>query len=510
MKPIYQSSIFFLVLGLCLSKTSLTAQQPGFSQVYEMNVPSAGFHNLIAIDDTLYVAGTAINENTLQWGILLSKFDTLGNLLSQHTVYDMTGDDYVFQRNYKIIETEDGNLAITGNLLYKNWGFMAKFTKSGKLLFLKEYPEPGILNFWYASIVQIPDGYLIAGSKQLGNYRTVVFVQKISPAGDVIWEKKYGNPLNYNFFDSIEKVGTDKFIIGTSEISYPWSQPFIIGQDWARSWLFVIDSAGNLLQEFKSANYEESGSAGIRRTEDNGYIYATSNTQIFDQYSWGSRTKVVKRDSNFNLVWSRFLGSISAPGNNVYELKPTPDGNWVALGLWTTPDGTTYGWPAPCLYALTNNGDSLWSRCDTVVGDNFVNDELGGIAVLPSGSVVAAGKVYHGTTNNDFRALGWLYKVDKNGCLDTLCNFISETKTPLSIDSEFDIYPNPTGRHVNIRTLNPRPFTVTCYDALGRILFERSQVSYHWEADLSAQHTGVYFVAIQVGEKIMMKKVVKW
>lgn len=504
-----QRSIFVLMLGLCSSQVCLMAQQPGFSRVYEMNVPSAGFHNLIAIDDTLYVAGTAINENTLQWGILLSKFDTSGNLLSQHTVYDTTGDDYIFELNYAIIETLDGNLALTGNLLDKNRGFMAKFTKSGKLLFLKEYPDPGILNFRYASIVEIPDGYLISGSKTLENYRTVVFVQKISPDGDVIWEKKYGNPLNSNYFGSIEKVGTDKFVIGASEISYPGSPPYVIGQDWARSWLFTIDSSGNVIQEFKSANYEEGRPYGIHRTENNGYIYATWNLQILTPYTLGWRAKVVKRDSNFNLIWSRFLSPITAPGNTSYELKPTPDGNWVALGLWTTPDGTTYGWPAPCLYALTSNGDSIWSRCDTVVGDNFVGDELGGFVVLPSGGIIAAGNIYY-STDSDIRALGWLYKIDKNGCLDTLCNSTTDVKTPQFMDSEFDIYPNPTDRYINIRTLTPLPYSVTCYDAFGRVIFEKSEISYHWEADLSAQKTGVYFVAIHLREKIMMKKVVKY
>jgi len=509
MNPLLQSSIVALLLGLCSSQACLLAQQPGFSRVYEMNAPSAGFHNLIAIDDTLYVAGTAISDNIQQWGILLSKFDTLGNLLSKHTVYDTTGDDYIFRLNYAIIETLDGNLALTGNLLDKNSGFMAKFTKSGKLLFLKEYPDPGILNFRYSSIVQIPDGYLIAGSKTLGNYRNVVFIQKISPEGDVIWEKKYGNQLNNSSFKSMEKVGTGKFVFGVTESSYPGTAPFVMGEDWARSWIFVIDSTGNILQEFKSAKYEESGSNGIHRTEDNGYIYATWELHILGLYTLGWRVKVVKRDSNFNLVWSRFLSPITAPGNTVYELKPTPDGNWVALGQWTTPDGSTYGWPAPCLYALTSNGDSLWSRCDTVVGNNFSGDELGGFAVLPSGSIVSAGKVYH-ATDSTIRVLGWLYKVDKNGCLDTLCSSITDVKTPQVADFGFEIYPNPTNRYINIRTLAPVPFVVTCYDTFGRVIFERSQVSYYCEVDLSAQKPGLYFFAIHVGEKIMMKKVVKW
>ncbi|HAD12637.1 MAG TPA: hypothetical protein DCF33_09380 [Saprospirales bacterium] len=509
MNPLLKSSIVALLLGLCSSQTGLMAQQPGFSRVYEMNAPSAGFHNLIVIEDTLYVAGTAISDNIQQWGILLSKFDTLGNLLSQYTVYDTTGDDYIFEPNYDIIETLDGNLAITGNLWYKNWGFMAKFTKSGKLLFLKEYQEPGILNFRYASIVQIPDGYLIAGSKQLGNYRSVVFIQKVSPEGDVVWEKKYGNQQNDNHLSTIEKVGVDKFIVGASEASHFAPPPYVIGQDWARNWIFIIDSIGNIVQEYKSAKYEESGSPGIHRTEDNGYIYATGNLQILNPYTFGWRIKVVKRDSNFNLVWSRFLSPIPAPGNTIYELKPTPDGNWVALGQWTTLDGTAYGWPAPCLYALTSNGDSLWSRCDTVVGNNFGGDELGGLAVLPSGSTVAAGKVYHG---NDIgiRALGWLYKVDNKGCLDTLCNSITDVKTPRFPDSGFDIYPNPTDRQINIRTLDPLPFSLTCYDALGRVIFDKRQVLYKCEVDLSLQKPGLYFVSINMGEKILIEKVVKW
>ncbi len=495
--------LFILIIFACHLQA-----QPGFSKLYEMGAPGAGFHNIMVDDDTLFVVGTAKSENTQQWGLLLSKFDTLGNLLYQKVLFDSLGDDYVFELNYSIIRTSDGNIAVTGNLWYKNWGFMAKLSKNGDLLLWKEYPEPDILNFQYKSILELPDGFIIAGTKQLGNYRLKAFVQKINHHGEVIWEKKYGNQLNDNFFGSIEMVDSNTFLIGSSEQSYPWLQPYIIGQDWTKCWLFTIDSLGNIKNEFKSGMYDESTVTGIHHTNDGGYIYTTWETKIFNQWNWGARTKIVKRDSNLNLVWSHYLSPTTVIANFTIDLKPAQGGNWIALGKWANPDSSTYGWPGACLYKISADGDSIWSRCDTVLGEFYSSGDLGGFVVLPTGSIIAAGKVNRYSPSGS-RTMGWLFKVDKNGCLNPLCDFVNTQSYSPSLDAGFNIYPNPTDDLININTLYPLPFDVKWFDALGRGVFEQEQVSNHLEIDISAWKNGVYFVALTMGGKCILRKVVK-
>jgi len=459
-------------------------------------------------DDTLYVVGTAKSGAAQQWGLLFSKFDTLGNLLDQKVLFDSLGDDYVFELNYSIIKTSDGNIAVTGNLWYGNWGFMAKLSKNGDLILWKEFPEPDILNFQYKSILELPDGFIIAGTKQLGNYRLKTFIQKVDHQGEVIWEKKYGNPLYDNAFGSIEMNDLNTFLIGSSEQSYPWLQPYIIGQDWSKSWLFSIDSLGNIKHEFKSKMYEESTISGIHCTNDGGYIYATSETKIFDQWNWGTRTKIVKRDNNLDLLWSHFLSPTTVIANFTIDLNPTQGGNWIALGKWANPDGSTYGWPGACLYNISANGDSIWSRCDTVVGEFYSSGDLGGLIVLPTGSIIAAGKVNRYSPSGS-RSLGWLLKVDKNGCLDSLCNLVNTQSEIPSLEPDFQIYPNPTDHLLYISTLYPMHFDLKCFDAFGRVIFIKKEASKHIVFDLSSEPCGFYYIEIILEGRRLLRKVIK-
>jgi len=143
-----------------------------------------------------------------------------------------------------------------------------------------------------------------------------------------------------------------------------------------------------------------------------------------------------------------------------------------------------------------------------VLGEFYSSGNLGGFAVLSIGSIIAAGKVNRYSSSGS-RSLGWLLKVDKNGCLDSLCNLTNPQSESPSISAGFHIYPNPTDDLINISTSYPLPFDIKCFDAFGRDIFEKEQVSNHLEIDLSAWKNGVYFIALTMSGKCVLRKVVK-
>jgi hypothetical protein len=499
--------IFFLSIGKAIG-------QPGFNQVYEMNAPASAFHNIIWDGENIVVAGTARIDSLNQWGILFAKFDTLGNLLDQKVYTDSTGDNYSFDKNYSIIHTSDGGYAMTGNLFFNKWGFMAKLDSEGELEFLQKYPDPEANSYHFKKVIELEDGYIISGIKQILDLSLKGFVIKTNFQGEVIWEKKYGNTGLNNGIGSITQLDNNTFIVGSANGHFPFNTPYSYNEDWGQSWIFAIDSLGNTLWEWESEINEEVIILGLVQTDDGGYLYTTGKLHIFDPWTAGTYRKVIKRDSNFNLVSSRNLGSFPGPYNDSYDMKPTPDGNYVTIAnlsiisndTFTIIDNDTIfyseGWTAGCIHKMSPNGDSIWTVCDTVLeNDGYFysnsSSEFGGMAVLPSGSIIAAGKTIRVGIANP-RNLGWLYKVDKNGCIDTLCD-LSTALFPLQPKpKEISIYPNPTENLLNIEI--PDEFkdpSLQVFNIQGQEVYSNKKILIgDNQIDFSFLTAGIYFIKI--------------
>lgn len=488
--------------------------QIGFNQVYEMNSPAAAFHNITWDGENIIVAGTARVDSLNQWGALFAKFDTLGNLIDQKIYTDSTGDDYSFENNYSIIHTSDGGYVMTGNLWFKNWGFMLKLDSNGEFQFLKEYPDQDIRNYHFKKVIELEDGYLIAGSKQILDYTVKTFVMKTNLQGEVIWEKKYGNNGLNNGFGSITPINDSLFVIGSVNAVFPFSTPYTYDDSWGQSWIFAIDSSGTILSEWQSDIQEELVITGLAKTDDGGYLYTTGKLHIFDPWTAGTYRRVVKRDSIFNLISSRDLGTFPGALDVSHDMKPTPDGNFVTFANLTIISHDTFtiidndtifyteGWKAGCIHKLSPNGDSIWMVCDTVLeSDGYfysnATSVFGGMTVLPSGSIIAAGKTTRVGIPNP-RNLGWLYKVDQNGCIDTLCD-LSTSLFPLeSISPDIFIFPNPNDGFLNIKIpgkLNDPILKVFNLHGIEVYSNQKIQAGLH-QLDLNFLKNGVYFIQV--------------
>ncbi|MFK8104163.1 MAG: T9SS type A sorting domain-containing protein [Saprospiraceae bacterium] len=488
---------------LCCVLSESVAQDSGFTQSYEMEVVGASFHNLMLQGDTVVLAGTAKVDSLDQWGLLFAQFDTLGNLLNHRVYADTSGDHYVFERNYGIIASSDGGYVMTGNLFYKNWGFMAKLDRNGELEFLREYPEVDIRNYAFKNVIELSDGYLIAGTKQVSNYTRKVFLLKTDLAGHQLWEKKYGE-LNEDLAlvsASVEDENT--FYINASKSSYPFQSQFIEGEDWMQGELIAVDSLGEEKWIWKNEVNKEAFYNDSQPTADGGLLYGTGEFVIQNPWTWAYDLKVVKRDSAFNEEWSRSMTTNLAMGNFLHDLKIDADGNIIALGTW---QGEGANFQATCLYKLSPNGDSIWTRCDTMYDPSYIYDygEIGGIVILPSGSIIGAGKVNR-YDPQPTRSLGWLYKVTRDGCLEDLCaSPVVSTRIPNI--PKVELYPNPV--QDNLQIIFPEEFDLYLYDALGRehrrVLGQRDQSSMY----LGNLKSGIYFLELRTGFTKQVRKII--
>lgn len=74
-----------------------------------------------------------------------------------------------------------------------------------------------------------------------------------------------------------------------------------------------------------------------------------------------------------------------------------------------------------------------------------------------------------------------------------------------------NIYPNPSNGKFNIEFNNNSAEKITVFDALGKVVIESkvSENSNNQSLDLSDYSAGIYFVKVNAGEEIIMKKIVK-
>lgn len=322
-----------------------------------------------------------------------------------------------------------------------------KLNKEGDLILYQEQTDSAILVVFQRNVIEVKNGFFLSGHKQKSDFSIDIYVARTDKSGNKLWEKSYGQPGIQDFQGSLVKISDNEFVIGGSHQS-PQNTP--IPQRWARAWLFAIDSLGEVLWEFEeSENLVDAGVVGLNPTPDGGWLYCSGKTEIFSANDWGSRCQIVRRDSNFNLLWTRILSETSYSTNSMVDMKPTPDGDWVAIGRWSTPiiPGQS-NYLGGSVHRLNDSGDTLWSKLFTAfpASPNGSENYLGGLAVLPSGSIVAAGytRRFAPPTTQYF---GWVIKVTADGCVDTLC-ITSSAPVPVEEEVEVAVYPNPANEEV--------------------------------------------------------------
>ncbi len=460
-------------------------------------------------EDTLIIAGTAFDSIEGRWGALFVKMDTLGGILDYRFHLDPDGDQYAFSNKYDLIQTVVGGYAMSSVRWAARNPVLIKLDVDGNVEFIKEYIDSSVLTTHQWGLIELSDGYLISGTKQRINGHSDVYAMKVDKGGEEMWKKIYGEyPISETLGRCI-KLDDNTFVFGANKgIGTP--PPHDSTTSWCRTWIFATDSLGNITWETQSEKFVECAALELARTPDGGWIYPSSRGEIIPEYFnnvFGYTCKVVRRDSNFHEVWSRDLSPTSWEVNYLSNIAATPDGGWVAVGRWilpTTPTafGTDYKWIAGCIYKLSDSGDSIWSRCDTVAAPYETYEHYyNGMVVLPSGSVVLAGSFLGGGKSH-----GWLVKVDKDGCMEELCSVSGVKDLELGRNEDVLIYPNPADDIIHLSSNIPEEFglSFTLFDVTGKLLRESILPNAN-EQSLKVSHleNGIYFYTVKINGQLL-------
>jgi hypothetical protein len=363
-------------------------------------------------DDGGYIViGTTSTFTQVMRNIFLLKLSPIGGIEWQQSY---TGGEWTYARGCQ--QTSDGGYTITGRVggvvgSGLSEVFVLKLSPNGDIEWGGAYG--GIYGEAGCSIQQTSDGgYIVAGVSTSfagytpeGDFDWNVWLLKLSPSGDIEWQRAYGG----NDFESdwcwkrqqptVQQTSDGGYVLATDTESF--------GAGDADIWVLKLFSNGDIewQRTYGGESWETLGrGTTIHETEDRGYIIAGNTWSFGSEFSdvW-----VLKLSSSGDIEWQRTYGGESG-GEIPQCIQLTSDGGYIIVG-GTTSFGV--GDVDFFLLKLSPSGDIEWQR---TVGRNGFDDARDVQQTSDEGYVVA-GVTSPGTGawNEYFNFL--IVKISSNG-----------------------------------------------------------------------------------------------
>lgn len=508
-----------LLTTIFLLSTILSYAQEGFINSYDFSDNQGlSFHHILLVEDTLIIGGEISHPDFPQWGVFFAKMDTIGNIIEYKTHFDSSGYSYVFNDGATMIKTSDGGYAMIGANLNLSSLMLFKLDVNGNKEFFNSYPDTTTFLDSHFDITETDYGYLYVGSKQqMDDYRNDAFAMRLDKQGNVIWEISYGEVTISDNFVRVTKINDNEFnIYGSSGFPTP-----VINPDenaWFKDYVLTIDSLGNILNLWETDEYliTEGLSNSLFDIQFDGEGNSVSLSAvkevkiIFGEPSIVAQPALIGRDQDYNVLWhTPFKDASNSPSRNRFnDLAQTSDNGWVAVGSYSNIlNYNTYeGFRTGLIAKINANGDSLWSRIDTVFTPaNTARPKLESVVVLPSGSIIACGQLDR-LVPTPSKSFGWLIKIDKYGCIESGCNPATSLNMVPSVNT-FEVFPNPTEDVLNIK--GQGNFDIVIYDVKGNESLSFRDFREEIQISLDKLDSGLYFVQIRQGNAFLTKKIMK-
>ncbi len=161
--------------------TALQAHAQGFNKAYTLGYRYLEFYSCILEHDTLTMYGMMITKDSIpKYGVYLSKFDTLGNLISTHTHFQADGENIYYSPGASFIKTSDNGYA--GFLsLSENTEGIIKFKHGGEVAFSRKIidNQPNINFLRFREMIEVEDGFIVTGINDQIGLPSALVVYKI-------------------------------------------------------------------------------------------------------------------------------------------------------------------------------------------------------------------------------------------------------------------------------------------------------------------------------------------
>ncbi len=334
--------------------------------------------------------------------------------------------------------------AITDKTTTDNDIWVVKADANGAVVWSKTYGSTQN-DQGYAIIAASDGNYVVSGYVSGGDGDVTTFegfhdywIIKITPSGDIIWDKSYGfsgsdqakGIINTNdggylvtgFFDvtASEGQGNDAQGNTTSQNTDNTRSSNGVQHGVGDYWAIKLDANGNKEWRNYFGGTNDDRSFDVVQTLDNGYlVVGASESTDFDitDNKGGHDFWIVKVNTIGEKVWTKSFGGSEI--DNGYALTATQDGNYLFVGDTrstggdiTNPLGNADSWAVK----FSPSGDLIWQK--TNGGALF--ESARGVTNFNNGTYLVAGSTRSTSgdiTQNNGQNDAWVYLLDEEGTL---------------------------------------------------------------------------------------------
>jgi uncharacterized delta-60 repeat protein len=210
-------------------------------------------------DDGYVVAGisNSFSGDLYISDIWILKLSSEGDIEWQKT-YGVSDD---WKEVHSIQQTSDGGYIVAGNISSDIW--ISKLSSAGDIEWQKTYGVSD-LDEVYSFQPTSDGGYIVVGETGYGDYD--IWLLKLSTAGDIEWQKTYGGS-DREEVHSIQPTSDGGYIVAGSTSSF--------GEGWYDIWVLKLSPAGDIeWQKTYGSNYSPDEAHSIQQTMDGDYIVA--------------------------------------------------------------------------------------------------------------------------------------------------------------------------------------------------------------------------------------------
>lgn len=532
---------FSFVIFLILCYHEAHAQQY-FNNRYSVHAANSQFNSVVAKNHRYYCTGTAFDSSFLPgyasggtgYGVKFCILDSVGNLILD-TIFQspFTNQYYALNPSLQAIDSNQFLLALSNDIDYAagaTYTLLLRFDSNGQVL--QQYPFPKLecidSGGWTAEDMrQTETGeWLVLSSIACANFsypgrmQGDIMLTKLNRNFQVIWTKKYGDPMLDDWPKRIRTIKNGYLIASCNSND----QLVSTGKHY-RAELIKIDTAGNLVWDWQSDTSRQFGLIyDAIQTKDGGYVYSGigwGNEEITGG-GWSfiySKGWIEKLDSNRNSKWFDTAGipeSTWYPLRNIFELNDSSIvvGGELLGGLNT--DTTNLALTYAYLAKYRSNGTPLWKRKYSYQNDSLLG-HIYDIKQSWDGGFVLCGSsddTYH-LYDSGAHYRGWALKVDGNGCMSLTDTQCMTTAVPMATKTNWgkvEVYPNPAKHTINIETSAPPGYVyeLTLMNMPGSVMAAKKLTGRKDSLDVSMLPEGLYVYKVTCnGVNVGVGKVVK-
>jgi len=249
-------------------------------------------------------------------------------------------------------------------------------------------------------------------TKSFGLGGSNIWVLKLDPNGNIIWQRTYGSKWIHSDYDSANAVAIasngDIIVVGETAA---------FGAGQTDVWVLRLDENGNIKWQktygVKRA-FDEAQSVAIASNGDIIVVGYTNNLWDNQESVW-----VLRLDENGNIKWQNGYSVYSA--SLAYAVSLLPNGDSIIVGY-----AESYGFGGEFdvwVSKIDTNGNIIWQRAYGSFERN-----IGGIAktvvLSRSGSIIVGGETFNFSA--DSKKDCWILHLPPNGYLQN-CSLCSNT-----------------------------------------------------------------------------------